>query len=93
MSNDYRDQISSSSEEEDEDQNRLLLRKKSVEELFEGYTYYAKEPPVHKEPKEKHRKDSTNIATTSNTANTHYSYLEEKDSHRAKPKTNNFLKY
>ena len=42
-SNDYRDQISSSSEEDDEDQNRLLLRKKSVEQLFEGYCYYAKE--------------------------------------------------
>ena len=43
MSNDYRDQISSSSEEDEEDQNRLLLRKKSVEQLFEGYSYYAKE--------------------------------------------------
>ena len=42
-SNDYRDQISSSSEEEDEEQNRLLLRKPSVEQLFEGYSYYCKE--------------------------------------------------
>ena len=92
MSNDYRDQLSSSSEEDEEDQNRLLLRKKSVEQLFEGYSYYAKEG-VGKEVKEKVKKESTNAATTAHTANTHYSYLEEKDSHRGKAKNNNFLKY
>lgn len=70
-SNDYKDQISSSSEEEDEDQNRLLLRKKSVEQLFEGYSYYCKEGVV-KETKEKQRKESLNANTT---ANTHYSYV------------------
>ena len=86
-SNDYKDQISSSSEEEEEDQNRLLLRKKSVEELFEGYSYYSKEQ-LAKEEKEKTRKESV-VATT---ANTHYSYLEEKESQRGKPKHNNFLK-
>jgi hypothetical protein len=40
--NDYRDQISSSSEDENEGENQLLLRRKSVEELFEGYSYMAK---------------------------------------------------
>jgi len=69
-----------------------LLRKKSVEQLFEGYSYYAKES---KEGKlvSKGRKDSTNQATTANTAVTHYSYLEEKESGRGKPSKNNFLKY
>jgi hypothetical protein len=33
----------------------LLLRKKSVEQLFEGYSYYAKEG-AGKEPKEKAKK-------------------------------------
>lgn len=91
MSNDYRDQISSSSEEDDEDQNRLLLRKKSVEQLFEGYSYYAKDGKEGKEVAR--RKESTGQATTANTATTHYSYLEEKESSRGKPKSNNFLKH
>ncbi len=88
-SNDYKDQISSSSQEENEDENRLLLRKKSVQQLFEGYTYYTKDIIKEvKEIKEKPRKESINATT----AATHYSYLDEKDSHRGKPKNNNFFK-
>lgn len=72
--NDYRDQISSSSEDQNEAENQLLLRRKSIQELFEGYSYENELLGKNVDGvKQKANTKGSNIATT---ANTHYSYFD-----------------
>lgn len=85
-SDDYRDQISESSEDQNQQENLLLLRKQEVEELFMGYTYYCRDAGEKKTATTKY---------SATTANTHGSYIQEKQTARnGKPttKNNNFFK-